>query len=119
MNIDGKKRKYKQKDGRRVTGPYEGKLPPIKLGKSAGQKVSTGAITSQDVDQNALDEYDSEVAKANKKQVSRMREKAKAGKQKAKKALNMSNVSDERLDEILAATGEQQDRSRRKAGLLR
>jgi len=157
MNIDGKERKYKQKDGtggykemrqredtygdigtpyevytpaksadertkrngRRVTGPNEGKLPPIKLGKSDGQKVSKGAVTSQDVDDDSLAKYDSEVTNANKKQANRMREKAKAGKQKAKKALNMSDVSDTRLDEILAATGEQQDRSRRKAGLLR
>ena len=114
-----------KRNGRRVTGPNEGKLPPIKLGKSDGHKAKLAFEQEMDTQYGDASygyedgDEDRVADSANKKQANRMRKKAKAGKQKAKKALNMSDVSDKRLDEILGATGEQQDRSRRKAGLLR
>lgn len=98
----------------------------IRLGNSAGQDVEARAWSEMMKDPQCemggcrLNKERLQPKKdlANKKAVDRMNKKAKAGKQRAKKALNMSEISDERLDEILNATGEKEDRAKRRAGLL-
>ena len=94
-----------------------------KYGLSDGEysKTRTKAKDSGSLTERTFGKLDTEGLKdaVNSKQADRMRAKAKAGKQQAKKALNMSEVSDTRLDQILAATGEKQDRAARKAGKLR
>ena len=118
----------------------------VKLGKSAGQKAAKESMKKSwydsDADYSTGDgsaggggwgpdvailntaanaisgKWKRDADKADREVVKKVSKAAKVGKQKAKKALNMSEISDERLDEILNATGEKEDRARRRAGLL-
>lgn len=116
----------------------------VKLGKSAGQKANEKeakaigdgkrTTTFEDPYGSGMDitektgKFDEllyrsgspkkkrDADKANKKAANKLSKDAKAGKEKARKALNVAGLSDERLDEVLNASSELENRRRKREG---